>query len=191
MVAAGYVPYFCIISPPGRPFQIFKAMNYNILIPVFTAFGGIILGAIVSIFSAYFQERVKRSAEAKAVTLAIVTEIRVSLFLAEKRQYLERIQETLTDIQSGKIAASGFRVVVSDDYCPIFKSNLQKIGLLPSSIRDDVVAFYQLLEAAVCDVRPGGLLAENQCGEKEFSELFAIATEAMRVGKKVIGTYPD
>ncbi len=165
-------------------------MDVNALIPVYTAFGGIILGAIVSILPAYVIERAKRNAEAKAVTRAIVTEIRVSLFLAEKRRYVEHIEEVLVALRSGKLSSSTFQVIVPEDYCPIFKANLQRIGLLPTAIRDDVVTFYQLLEAAICDVRPGGLIAARPCGEREFAELHHIASEAIRIGKKIVSVCP-
>jgi hypothetical protein len=160
------------------------------LVPVYTAFGGIILGAVVSFWPAYILDCLKRKAEVEAVTGAIVTEIRVSLCLVEKRRYVESIEEVLAAIRAGKIAGSSFQVMVPDDYCPIFKSHLDKIGIIPAKIRNDVVMFYQLLEAAICDVRPGGLIAANQRGEREFAELHHIATEAVRVGRKIVNAYP-
>lgn len=165
-------------------------MDANSLIPIYTAFGGIILGAVVSIFPAYVTERLKSREEAKNVTRAIVAEVRVSLFLAEERRYLEAIERIISSLRSGKITSSTFQVIVPDDFCPIYKSHLGKIGLLPASIRDDVVTFYQLLEAATCDVRPGGLVAANPCGEKEFANLHRIASEALRVGKKIVAACP-
>jgi hypothetical protein len=55
------------------------------LLPVITAFGGIILGAIVSFFPPFILERFKRKDEIKAVTCAITTAVKTTIFLIEKR----------------------------------------------------------------------------------------------------------
>lgn len=164
-------------------------MDTTSLIPVYTAFGGIILGAVASFFPAYFLEKIKTTAEIKAVTGAIVTEIKVSVFIAEKRKYIEGIEKILAALRNKEITGSTYQIMVSDDYRPIFKSHLDKIGLIPQEIRDDVVTFYQLVDAALCDVRPGGLIATNLCGEREFKELHDISSEAIRIGKKIIAAY--
>jgi hypothetical protein len=159
------------------------------LLPVYTAFGGIILGSLLSIVPVYFTERIKRKLDSKAVTSAIVTEIRISLLLTEKRKYVEEIGKILADLRDKKITGSTYRVVVPEHYSPVFKANVSKIGLLSDEIRDDVVMFYSLSEAAICDVRPGGLIAENMCGEKEFSQLYDIAVNAVGVGQRVVNKY--
>jgi hypothetical protein len=160
------------------------------LLPVYTAFGGIVLGAVASFVPAYILERIKRKDEVLAVTGAIVTEIRTTLFLVKKRRYIESIEATLKAIRDKRIPTSSFQIMVPEDYCPIYKSHVEKVGLIPSAYRDDVVAFYQLLEGAICDVRPGGLIASNQCGEVEFAELLEIAAEAVRIGNRILSNYP-
>ncbi len=159
------------------------------LLPVYTAFGGIILGSFLSIVPVYFTEHIRRKLDSKAVTSAIVTEIRVSLLLIEKRRYVQEIGKILADLRDKKITGSTYRVVVPEHYSPVFKTNVAKIGLLPDEIRDDVVMFYHLMEAAICDVRPGGLIAEKLCGEKEFSQLHDIAVNAVGVGQRVVNQY--
>ena len=166
-------------------------MDNATLLPVYSAFGGIILGAVATFAPAYLLERLKKKDEIAAVTGAIATEIKVTLELLAKRRYVETIEKQLADLRSGKSTGATFQVMIPDDYSPIYKSHLDKVGLLPACIRNDVVTFYQLMEAAICDVRPGGLMAANRCGEQEFAELHHIATEAVRVGNEVVRIYND
>jgi hypothetical protein len=156
------------------------------LIPVYIALGGAAVGAIATFFPTYWIESLKEKKEARITTESIVTEIEVSLFLLEKRRYLESVKYLLDRIKSEKIKGSTFRVVVPDEFCIIYKRNIEKIGLLPASIRKDVVTFHQLIEAAVCDVRPGGLMAENECGEEEFQELYDIMLEIQNTGRRIV-----
>jgi hypothetical protein len=74
---------------------------------------------------------------------------------------------------------------VPDDYCPIYKNHLGQIGLLPEVIRGDVVAFYQQIVAVIADVRPGGMIAVNECGEDAFQELLEIVQEALIIGRRI------
>ncbi|NBV24682.1 MAG: hypothetical protein EBS05_22525 [Proteobacteria bacterium] len=159
------------------------------MIPVYTAFGGIVLGAVVSIIPAFVQDHLRRKLEIRAVTSAIVTEIKVTLLLMEKRQYVQNVERILSNLRSGQIRSATFQVVMSDERCPIYKSQISKIGLLPPKIRDDIVTFYQLLESAICDVKPGGLLASAPHGEAEFAHLYDIGTEMIRVGQKIVNAY--
>lgn len=163
-------------------------MDNNSLIPVYTAFGGILLGAVASFFPAYFLERARLRNEAVALTEGIVTEIRVTLALLKMRRYVEDVGRIAASIQTGEVPASTFEVMVPEDFSPIYKANRARVGLLPTSIRNDVVEFHQLIEAAIADIRPGGLMAVRQCGHREFSDLLAIMTAAVRLGGKILET---
>jgi hypothetical protein len=161
-------------------------MTNQDILPVITAFGGIILGAVVSFFPPFILERIKRKDEIKAVTCAVTTEVETTIFLIEKRRYIDHIQSILLALRDGRLKSSTFQVIVPNDYCPIYKSHLSQVGLLPDAIRGDVVAFYQLIEAAIADVRPGGMLAENECGEDAFQQLLDIVQQARTIGLRII-----
>jgi len=155
------------------------------LLPVITAFGGIVLGAVVSFFSPFILEHIKRKDEINTVTCAITTEVEMTLFLIDKRRYVHQVEAILSALRDGRLKSSKFQVIVPDDYCPIYKSHLGQVGLLPDVIRGDVVAFYQLIEAAIADVRPGGMLAENECVEDVFQQLLDIVQQALVIGRKI------
>jgi hypothetical protein len=163
----------------------------SVWIPLLSAFVGTILGGLVSIVTAFKIEEHKRNLEGRAVTLAILTEIRVMISLIEIRGYLKDLEKTLADLRAGTIRSSTFEIQFTQDQFPIFSSNRDKIGLLPVNIMSDVVRFYMLLEAAIADVRPGGLLAANECGEKEFAALLNITGESLRLGRNIVAAYPE
>lgn len=161
-------------------------MTEQELLPIYTAFGGIILGAVVSFFPPFMMERIKRRDEILAVTCAIVTEIETTIFLIEKRRYIHHVQDILLALRDGRLKSSTFHVVVPDDYCPIYKSHLAQVGLLPKAIRADVVTFYQLIQATVADVQSGGLLAECECGADAFQEFLDIVQQALVIGRRIV-----
>jgi len=160
-------------------------------IALLSAFIGTILGGLVSIITAVKIEEHKHKMEGRAVTLAILTEIRVMVSLVEMRGYLQELQQILSNLRSGKRTSATLIVQFTENQFPIFTSNRDKIGLLPDAIMSDVVKFYMMLESAIVDVRPGGLLAANECGEKEFSQLETMVTESLRIGRKILAAYPE
>lgn len=162
-------------------------MDTNPLIPVYTALGGIIVGALASFLPAFILERLKRKIETEAITGEIVSEIRVTLYLIEKRKYLEHLETALAALRGGDVSVSVFQVMVPNDYSPIFRSHLGKLGFLPVAIRDDVVTFYHLLAAVVGDVRVGGQTAARPRGEAEVAQLHEIASEAIRIARRILG----
>jgi hypothetical protein len=160
-------------------------------IVLLAAFVGTILGGLVAIFALVKIEEQKRRMDGRAITMAIVAEITVLVSLVESRGYLTDIQQILTDLRAGKRTWASFELPLTEDLFPIFRANRDKIGLLPPAIISDVVKFYMLLDSVAVEVRHGGLVAANQCGEKEFSELEKTGSEALRVGHKILVACPD
>jgi ABC-type amino acid transport system permease subunit len=162
----------------------------SIWIILFAAFVGTILGGLVAIVTAVKIEEHKQRLEGRTITLAIVTEIKVLVSLLEMRGYLTEVQNILADLRAGKRTWASLEVQITEDLFPIFRSNRDKIGLLPPAIISDVVKFYLMLDAFAAEVRRGGLVAANQCGEKEFSELEKTGSETLRIGRQILASYP-
>lgn len=156
------------------------------LVSAYIALGGAFIGAVTTFFPTYWIERYKENKEARMTTVAVITEIESVLSLLEKRQYVYSIKSILDKIRSGEISGSTYRIIVPADFCIVYKRNIERLGLLPNSIRKDVIEFHQLLDAVICDVRPGGLMAEKVCGEVEFAALYMMASEIKRIGGTII-----
>jgi hypothetical protein len=155
------------------------------LIPVLAALGGAALGMFGSFLPTYTLECFKKKEESRSTTSAILTEIRVTLELFRHRQYLNEIESILEQFRQDKTPDSTFQVVMPETCYPIFKSQVGKIGLLPEHLRDDVVTFYQFLEAVICDVKPGGTFSVPR--DKHFFEcLFEISKETVRIGEQIL-----
>jgi len=162
----------------------------DILTPAYFGVAGAVLGTLASFVPTYILERLKRKHETIAVTSAIVTEVRVTLFLIEKRGYVEGIETILAALRANEYPTAKIQIFFPDDLFPIYKANLSQIGIVPAAVRDDIVRFYQLLEAAIADVRPGGHIAANECGEIPLAQLHEIVSEAISIGKKITTAYP-
>lgn len=153
--------------------------------------GGVVVGGITTFSGSFLLSWLQKREEKKAISSAILSEIRTTLQLVEARQYIEGIKEILRQLEEDEINSSTFEVIVPDDYCIIYKNNVDKIGLLPDSIRDNVVMFYQLLEAIICDVKPGGRIAAQQSGTQEFDELLRISAMMIALGEELIAQPAD
>lgn len=158
------------------------------LIPVYAALGGAFLGAVATYFPTYWMERYKEKKESRMITEAIMTEIAGLLSLMQRRGYVAHLEKIICDLRTGRKESSNFQIIFSDDICIIFKKNIEKIGILPHEIRKDVVYFYQLIDAIICDVKPGGFMAEQR-GEKEFGNVLNLAKEIQAVGDHVLTRY--
>ena len=164
----------------------------NSIWPVlFAALVGTVLGGFVAIYAVVKIEEQRRRLEGRAITLAIVAEIAVLVSLLEMRGYLAEIRQILADLRSGNRTWASLELPIGQDPFPIFRSNRDKIGLLPPAIIPEVVRFYMLLDAFATEVRAGGTVAANQCGEKEFSELEKIGSETLTVGQRILAAHPD
>ncbi|MEO0511234.1 MAG: hypothetical protein AAF065_15395 [Verrucomicrobiota bacterium] len=135
-------------------------MNQEIITALF-GLGGVAIGGLATFASTYTLSKIQKKDESTALSSAIVTEVKVTLELIEAREYVENIRQIVETMEENEGMTYSFQVIVPDDYCIVYKSNADKIGLLPNTIRDKVVKFYQFLDGIICDVQPGGLIANN------------------------------
>lgn len=163
-------------------------MDVESLFPAITALLGTVVGALASAGGGYLLERRRERSEAEAVTGAIVTEIRATLAVVRERKYLEDIEATLAKLERGELSTATFQAQLPETPYPVFKSQLGKIGVIPPSLRNDIVMFYQLLEAVICDIRPGGNIAEGAPLES-WLQLRNLAKQAYALGTRIVERY--
>jgi hypothetical protein len=95
---------------------------------------------------------------------------------------MEQIVETLSSTPG---STRQFEVTISYDYFKIYHANLERIDLIDHSIRVKVVTFYQLLEAVIQDVKPGGPLASQPRTVDPFAEALSIVKLAIELGHEI------
>jgi hypothetical protein len=146
---------------------------------------GAIIGAVLTGILQLWRDHVLNKRLGRSITQAIVAEISATMQLIQQRHYMERLSELkppAENDQAGKIRP--ISVVFPKEPFPVYAANVDKIGLVPAAIRKDVVKFYQLVQAAICDVRSdGGTFASREVYTGELRELIAILDCGLKSGE--------
>lgn len=155
-------------------------------LPMYSALGGAFVGAISSFFPNYIIGRLKDCKDRRSTTLQLYAEIKAAIELSEHRNYIQQLERTVEAFDAKQISSYTYQIQVPDDRFPIFKSSLDRLGMLDVDIQVRVVEFYQLLEAIVQDVKPGGLLNAEPAPVEAFREALHIAKKARQVGGEIL-----
>jgi hypothetical protein len=158
----------------------------NPYLPVYSAIGGAFIGAISTFIPAIFIENLKARRDRKSLTFAIYAEISATLKLIEFRQYIEHIHVVIQRLKQGIIPNATYQIIVPDDYCLVYKSNISKIGTLDSNIQIQLVQFYQLLEGVIQDVKPGGILNATPQGLEQFESVLKVSEQMIHLGSELM-----
>jgi hypothetical protein len=161
----------------------------NQWIPVIAAVGGALVGAISAIFPNMIIERFKERRAVKALTESIVCEIVAILKIIEYRRYLESVEKIIENLRSKPGNTISFTVVIPDNYFKIYHANLDKLSMIDRSIRVKVVTFYQLLEAVIQDVKPGGYISTSPRGIEPYIESASILRKGIELGKEIVAIW--
>ncbi|MBS1227747.1 MAG: hypothetical protein H6R17_1024 [Proteobacteria bacterium] len=87
---------------------------------------------------------------------------------------------------SKQITSCTYHIQVPEDRFLIFKSSLDRLGMLEVNIQVKVVEFYQLLEAVAQDVKPGGILNAMPAPAEGFQEALRITKRARQLGGEIL-----
>ena len=148
------------------------------------------LGAIGGAMAAYFPNRLmarkQREEQRKSTAFQIYAEIKATLEIERYRGYSDGLARVVELFDAGGIQNFEYSVHVPDDRFLIYKANLVNIGLLPPIVQSRVVLHYQLLEAIVQDIKPGGFLNNPPAARAAFAEALLIIRRAKDVGTEVL-----
>lgn len=109
-----------------------------------------ILGAILAIGGGFLEKAYARRKERQSLRAGLQAEIRAILAIVQRRNYIAGITAFIEAIGNG--STSLFEARVSTDYNVVFKSNCDKLGLLPSDLAARTVTFYYLVSSVAEDL---------------------------------------
>ena len=159
----------------------------NPYLPVYSAIGGAFVGAVSTFIPAIIIEYFKNRREKKSLTFAIYAEVSATLKLIEFRNYVKNVQDIIKKLKTGLIPNETYQIIVPDDYCLVYKSNIIQIGVLAPELQIPIVQFYQLLEGVIQDVKPGGLLNSSPQGIDAFTSVLAVSEQMIQLGNELMG----
>lgn len=156
-----------------------------------TAVVGVWLGHLFNLKLASNQ----RDALRKSTAFQIYAEVKATLEIEAHRGYSAGLEQVVVDFDAGQLTESTYEVQVPDDRFPIYKANLPNLGLLQPQLQSRVVLFYQLLEAIIQDIKPGGFLNARPVRRDAFAEVVIIIGRAKGVASEILAgieqVYPD
>lgn len=154
-----------------------------------TALAVAILSAGISFLIQYFFKRYDSETHAKTIKRAIISEVAATLKLIEKRKYHEYLQESIRELETGESLQVLISIEQQQNLFPVYKSNIDKIGMLKADLASNIVMFYALLESVLVDTNSKGLLNNPEYSTLEaFQETFIILNEAISLGNEIIKT---
>lgn len=156
---------------------------------------GAIGGAIATYVPARLIARKQQDDLKKSTAFQIHAEVTATLEIERHRGYSKSFVQIVAAFDIGQISEFAYVVQVPDDRFLIFKANLSNIGILPPKVQSRVVLLYQLLEAIVQDIKPGGFLNTPPAKRSAFVEAAHILDRAKAVANEVLAEieklYPD
>lgn len=156
---------------------------------------GTALGALASFFPMYWHSKAQRKQLRISVAAQMYAEVKAILHVEQHRGYILAVRSVVEAFECGKITSWTYQVQISDYRFLIYKANLQNLALLDGNLQVKVVTLYQLMEAVVQDIKPGGILNTPPAGHKQFSELLEILVNIRKLADEILecieSEYPE
>ncbi len=163
------------------------ALDPNIIIPAVTGIVGAFVGAISSFVPSLISEHFKNKKISELIEASLVSEIQALVEISETRKYMHGLEQASIYLKSQPFETEiPFTVNIPDHYSRIYQSNAHQIGAVNRSKAVDIVRFYQLADAVVQDIKPGGVLSQGG-NLKAYEEAIDILGQALEIGRKISG----
>ena len=109
------------------------------------------VGGAIGFFASWGMKIVERRHERLALANALAGEIGAIVEIVERREYLEDVRKTITQIRATHQVLI-FRVRVSQNVFSVYEANALQVGLLPTNVARDVARFYILAKSLIEEV---------------------------------------
>lgn len=136
----------------------------------------------------YWHSKSQRKQLRNSVAAQMYAEVKAILQVEQHRGYIRDVRSVVEAFERGEITSSAYQVQISDSRFLIYKANLQNLPLLNGNLQVKVVTLYQLMEAVVQDIKPGGILNIPPAGHKQFSELLEILMNIRKLADEILAS---
>lgn len=171
------------LSPTPTPHWVTSLSNIG------AAVLGAAAGGIGVFFSTHHIERSKVDRERASILAALQAEVLALMRVVRHRRFPEVISESLSKLEKLK-PGSKVRIQsnIREDFSPVYRAHISKVGLLDAKLAGEIVTFYQLAETLAADIRPGCLLAVEGGTVQSFRELETAMRDFFEIGDKIVAT---
>ena len=110
----------------------------------------VIVGGIIAIGGGFIQRFCERRRDQKSLRAGLRAEIQAILDVVKRRDYVANLSSFIENIRDR--STNFFEVRIAKDYNIVFKSNCDKLGLLPSQTAARTVRFYYQVSSIIEDL---------------------------------------
>jgi hypothetical protein len=133
---------------------------------------------LASLGAGHFLEHQKHKRLRAAVKTALIAEIKALKKVAIARKYLNLLT---TSIDS----ATSVEILIPENYNPVYRSNVEHIGLLSEYDAQRIVTFHQYVQSVIQDVGPNGALSQKWASSESFRETRDLLKEAFNIADEL------
>lgn len=149
----------------------------NQWIPVASALGGALIGGFATFLPArYFETRRERKFS-EQVKRCIVAEVSTLVRIIESRKYIESIEKAIEYLKSNPEGQYTIFAEIPAHYCLVYQEQCKNLGVLEPEIAENIISFYQLIDAVVQDIKTNGTFSTRPSieGYQQALEMFKLA----------------
>ncbi|HEF0085360.1 TPA: hypothetical protein R8G71_001380 [Citrobacter youngae] len=144
-----------------------------------------LIGACLTGLWNIVKDILSRRAEAKALENGLIAEVKSLSHLLQVRRYKMELEDTLQEMIENDLETIEFSVFIHENYNPVYKANVQKIGMLNNELSEDIVKFHAYLFAFACDLHEQSMLAKDGYTQDALKEMVQILNEAEVLSDKI------
>lgn len=154
-------------------------------LPVYAALGGAIAGAIASFVPTWIMEKRRERNFSRQIENSLLAEIAALIEIADHRNYLSAIQETVEYLREQPQGSAAVLIVdVPPHYSRVYQDNCKSIGVISNEVASEIIIFHQLIDAVVQDIKPNGAFSSGATLET-FEQMLQIFEQALNIGRKL------
>lgn len=161
-----------------------STLKSNEWIPVISALGGTVVGAITTYYPTKYLEDRRAKEFSKQVQNCIIAEISALIRIIENRKYVESIEDAISHLEKNPSEQYQLFADIPLHYSKIYQEQCKNIGVLDRKTAREIINFYQLIDAVVQDLKTSGSFSTHPSlkGYKESLEMFKLA---IQIGKNL------
>lgn len=147
-----------------------------------------LLGACITGLWGMLKDVMCRRAEAKSLQNGLVAEVKALLHLMSVREYRIFLEDLLVEMEEND-EKHEISIVIEDNFNPIFRSNIDKIGKIDKRLVGDIVTFHNVMRAMTLDFSDKSSCAEAGYDKDDVAETLRLMKEVEDVGSRIVSNW--
>ncbi len=164
--------------------EAISKLQPNQWIPVLSALGGALVGAMATFFPTKYLEDRKHKQFAGQVQNCILAEISALVRIIENRKYVEGMEEAVAHLRNNPTDVYTLHADIPAHYSNIYREQCLNLGVLDRIVARDIINFYQLIDAVIQDIKLDGTFSKHPSIEG-YTEALKMFKLAVKIGKNL------